>query len=239
MARRGGFFIVLFAFLTPILIVINLQQTKLITFVKEEMHLHPLPHKNKLQAIKEKLPKVELTIRMPTDVTNVGRLLCMLIRSASIYWDPEYGPVHLILDEKDNETDIIERFNRDFGYLFTFKASYEQNPVYVKRFQQAAIAADKTIGKIINKSLCIVLLICILFLPRFYFTLFILIKTFGKSRHCAHCGGRFVTLQAPYVCSVHNPQISMKKRPSCPVLSTCKSRHHYMLSVESRIFAVR
>ena len=90
---------------------------------------------------------IELTIRMPTDDTNVGRLLCVLLRSASIYWDSTYGPVHLILDEKDEESNFVEKLNNDFGDLFTFRATYEKDPRNIDRFRQAGKRAGRPIGK--------------------------------------------------------------------------------------------
>ena len=100
----------------------------------------------KLNAMPPDKGVMELTVRMTASSGRlVGQFLCMLLRTAALYWDASYGPIHLILDEGDEP--LVDKLKADFGNLFSFRASFEKNVDDIKRFADAAVIDSRGVGK--------------------------------------------------------------------------------------------
>ena len=110
--------------------------------------------------IKEK--KIELTVRMPAQhERDVKHFLCMMLPTAFVHWDRSYGNFHLILDQSDKETDFFDKITTFFGRYFSFRVTYEPEPVNLKRFEQVNDIIKRGVGKfssslfsICNNDIC-------------------------------------------------------------------------------------
>ena len=92
--------------------------------------------------------KIELTVRMPAQHDrDVKHFLCMMLPTAFVHWDRTYGKFHLILDQADKETDFFDKITTFFGRYFSFRVTYEPEPVNLKRFKQANNVIKRGVGK--------------------------------------------------------------------------------------------
>ena len=76
---------------------------------------------------------IELTIRMGLTKKMIGRLFCLLLRSAVLFWNPKYGDVVIILDEEDEGKDFLKKLN-SLRLPFRFRLVYEEPPNKTQEF---------------------------------------------------------------------------------------------------------
>ena len=71
--------------------------------------------------------KIELTIRLTLNIPRlVEHLLCDFLRSAVLFWNPNYGDILLILDEEDKPNNFESELN-SLGLPFKFRFVYEKD----------------------------------------------------------------------------------------------------------------
>ena len=71
--------------------------------------------------------KIELTIRLTLNIPRlVEHLLCDFLRSAVLFWNPNYGDILLILDEEDKPNNFESELN-SLGLPFKFRFAYEKD----------------------------------------------------------------------------------------------------------------
>ena len=79
---------------------------------------------------KNKKPQIELTLRMTLNREQLDRLFCDFLRSTSLFWNPTYGDIVLILDEEDKEKNFeFEPVLHSLGLPFNFRFVYEADLV--------------------------------------------------------------------------------------------------------------
>ena len=79
---------------------------------------------------------LEAVIRMPK--THVKRLFCDFIRTASLFWDPTYGPITLILDEEDKDDKFFPGNFLNLSLPFKFQLEFEPPAPNKERFASVA-----------------------------------------------------------------------------------------------------
>ena len=90
---------------------------------------------------------IELTMRMTLKKKMINHLFCSLLRSAVLFWNPEYGDVVIILDEEDKGKNFSKKLN-SLGLPFYFRIVYEEQPNKIQEFIRVGKEHRHTYGYI-------------------------------------------------------------------------------------------
>lgn len=92
--------------------------------------------------------KVELTVRMSLTDELIERFLCSLLRSTSVFWNPNYGNILLILDEEDRLKQDFQKRLSELKLPFHFRYVYEDQPKKKESFERLAREQERPYGYI-------------------------------------------------------------------------------------------
>ena len=90
---------------------------------------------------------IELTVRMTLKKKTIGRLFCVLLRSAVLFWNPKYGDVVLIMDEEDEGKNFVKKLN-SLRLPFRFRLVYEERPKKTQEIIRLSKLQERSTGYI-------------------------------------------------------------------------------------------
>ena len=90
---------------------------------------------------------IVLTIRMTLMKKVIGRLFCFLLRSAVLFWNPNYGDVVIILDEVEKVNFFLKKLN-SLRLPFCFRLVYVKLPNKTQEFIRMVKEHGRPYGRI-------------------------------------------------------------------------------------------